>query len=250
MVSADTFILKSFVTFWKLFFESVSAAGPFECLMNMYFCMRIISYRKKWLLGLGETFFVLLCKILRRVYTLFCVKKWGDGSSFFSWVKTPPWWAQTLLGWTQTCIYAAQNWKLQHTGMNEGMKLISLPPGRSVLLEQPRKSGSKVISHMLSSHGGEIFLHVLSSSRSILEDPPSISEGCGGRVTDYRITVRVFLSYTASLTSQVRGRRCGKGMVEWIAWSKFLCNKYLDRYLEENTTFVDCYASLIKYFVC
>lgn len=60
--------------------------------------------------------------------------------------------------------------------------------GRSVLLEQPRKSGSKVISHMLSSHGGEIFLHVLSSCRSILEDPPSISEGCGGRVTDYRIT--------------------------------------------------------------
>lgn len=58
-----------------------------------------------------------------------------------------------------------------------------------MLLEQPRKSGSKVISHMLSSHGGEIFLHVLNSNRSILEDPPSISEGCGGRVTDYRITV-------------------------------------------------------------
>uniref|UniRef100_A0A8B9GXK4 Integrator complex subunit 13 n=1 Tax=Astyanax mexicanus TaxID=7994 RepID=A0A8B9GXK4_ASTMX len=59
---------------------------------------------------------------------------------------------------------------------------------RSVLLEQPRKSGSKVISHMLSCHGGEIFLHVLNSTRSTLEDPPSISEGCGGRVTDYRIT--------------------------------------------------------------
>ncbi|XP_063072937.1 integrator complex subunit 13 [Engraulis encrasicolus] len=59
--------------------------------------------------------------------------------------------------------------------------------GRSVLLEQPRKSGSKVISHMLSCHGGEIFLHVLNSTRSTLEDPPSISEGCGGRVTDYRI---------------------------------------------------------------
>ena len=43
---------------------------------------------------------------------------------------------------------------------------------------------------MLSSHGGEIFLHVLNSNRSTLEDPPSISEGCGGRVTDYRITVR------------------------------------------------------------
>lgn len=75
------------------------------------------------------------------------------------------------------------------------MKLISLPTGRSVLLEQPRKSGSKVISHMLSSHGGEIFLHVLSSSRSILEDPPSISEGCGGRVTDYRITVRLLACF-------------------------------------------------------
>lgn len=61
--------------------------------------------------------------------------------------------------------------------------------GRSVLLEQPRKSGSKVISHMLSCHGGEIFLHVLNSTRSTLEDPPSISEGCGGRVTDYRIKV-------------------------------------------------------------
>ncbi|XP_061662431.1 integrator complex subunit 13 [Syngnathoides biaculeatus] len=60
--------------------------------------------------------------------------------------------------------------------------------GRSVLLEQPRKSGSKVISHMLSCHGGEIFLHVLNNNRSMLEDPPSISEGCGGRVTDYRIT--------------------------------------------------------------
>uniref|UniRef100_A0A8C4QES6 Cell cycle regulator Mat89Bb n=1 Tax=Eptatretus burgeri TaxID=7764 RepID=A0A8C4QES6_EPTBU len=61
--------------------------------------------------------------------------------------------------------------------------------GRSVMLEQPRKSGTKVVGHMLCSHGGEIFLHVLSSSRSTLEDPPSISEGCGGRVTDYRITV-------------------------------------------------------------
>ena len=56
------------------------------------------------------------------------------------------------------------------------------------MLEQPRKVGSKVISHMLASHGGEIFLHCLATSRSSLEDPPSISEGCGGRVTDYRIT--------------------------------------------------------------
>ncbi|CAL1548540.1 unnamed protein product [Lymnaea stagnalis] len=60
--------------------------------------------------------------------------------------------------------------------------------GRAVMLEQPRKSGAKVISHMLAAHGGEIFIHSLPTSRSILEDPPSISEGCGGRVTDYRIT--------------------------------------------------------------
>lgn len=60
--------------------------------------------------------------------------------------------------------------------------------GRAVMLEQPRKSGVKVISHMLASHGGEIFVHIIPTCRSALEDPPSISEGCGGRVTDYRIT--------------------------------------------------------------
>lgn len=59
--------------------------------------------------------------------------------------------------------------------------------GRSVMLEMPRRSGSKIMSHMLTSHGGEIFIHTLNISRSVLEDPPSISEGPGGRVTDYRI---------------------------------------------------------------
>lgn len=59
--------------------------------------------------------------------------------------------------------------------------------GRAVMLEMPRKSGSKVMSHMLASHGGEIYIHTLGTGRSTLEDPPSISEGCGGRVTDYRI---------------------------------------------------------------
>jgi len=61
--------------------------------------------------------------------------------------------------------------------------------GRSVMLEQPRRSGVKVLSHMLTSHGGQIYIHQLSTSRSILDDPPSISEGVGGRVTDYRIQV-------------------------------------------------------------
>lgn len=60
--------------------------------------------------------------------------------------------------------------------------------GRSVLLEMPRKSGGKITSHLLSAHGGEIFIHSLNVSRSALEDLPSISEGVGGRVTDYRIT--------------------------------------------------------------
>merc|ERR1719245_988124 len=60
--------------------------------------------------------------------------------------------------------------------------------GRSVMLEmQKRGSNTKIISHMLTSHGGEIFIHTLSSTRTSLEDPPSISEGPGGRVTDYRI---------------------------------------------------------------
>ncbi|XP_049532145.1 protein asunder [Anopheles darlingi] len=59
--------------------------------------------------------------------------------------------------------------------------------GRSVLLEMPKKSGGKITSHLLSAHGGEIFIHSLNTARSCLEDPPSISEGGGGRVTDYRI---------------------------------------------------------------
>jgi hypothetical protein len=58
------------------------------------------------------------------------------------------------------------------------------------MLEMPRKAGGKMISHLLAAHGGEIFVHTLVTARSVLEDPPSISEGCGGRVTDYRITVR------------------------------------------------------------
>jgi len=60
--------------------------------------------------------------------------------------------------------------------------------GRSVMLEMVKQtSNTKTISHMLTSHGGEIFIHTLSCSRSVLEEPPSISEGPGGRVTDYRI---------------------------------------------------------------
>jgi hypothetical protein len=58
--------------------------------------------------------------------------------------------------------------------------------GRSVLLEMPRKTGGKITSHLLSAHGGEIFIHSLNTSRSVLEDSPSISEGTGGKVVNYR----------------------------------------------------------------
>lgn len=43
-------------------------------------------------------------------------------------------------------------------------------------------------SHLLSAHGGEIFIHTLQVSRSCLDDLPSILEGAGGKVTDYRIS--------------------------------------------------------------
>lgn len=58
--------------------------------------------------------------------------------------------------------------------------------GRSVLLEMPRKTGGKITSHLLSAHGGEIFIHSLNISRSVLEDSPSISEGVGGKIVNYR----------------------------------------------------------------
>ncbi|XP_034112364.1 protein asunder [Drosophila nasuta] len=59
--------------------------------------------------------------------------------------------------------------------------------GRSVLLEVPRKTGTKTTSHMLSARGGEIFVHSLSIARSTMDEAPSISDGPGGRVADYRI---------------------------------------------------------------
>lgn len=36
---------------------------------------------------------------------------------------------------------------------------------------------------------GAIFLHCLPGGRSHLDESPSISEGWGGRITDYRISV-------------------------------------------------------------
>lgn len=58
--------------------------------------------------------------------------------------------------------------------------------GRTVMLEMPKLKG-KCLSHMLSSHSGELFIHTLGFSKSIIDDPPSITEGPGGLVADYRI---------------------------------------------------------------
>lgn len=60
--------------------------------------------------------------------------------------------------------------------------------GRTVMLmlDMPRLKG-KCMSHVLSSHSGELYIHTLGYNKSIIDDPPAISEGTGGRVTDYRI---------------------------------------------------------------
>nr|CAB3256405.1 protein asunder homolog [Phallusia mammillata] len=74
-----------------------------------------------------------------------------------------------------------------------------LQTGRSVLLEHWKKgpeggagssftdSATKTMTHMISCRGSDIFLQALGVSRVPFEDPPSITDGPGGRVTDYRI---------------------------------------------------------------
>ena len=64
--------------------------------------------------------------------------------------------------------------------------------GRWVMLESPKRTtasnhSTRILSHMLAAHGGDIYIHTLLTARTVLEDPPSISEGQGGKVTDYRI---------------------------------------------------------------
>ncbi|GBP29731.1 Protein asunder [Eumeta japonica] len=58
--------------------------------------------------------------------------------------------------------------------------------GRSVTLEVPRKGGGRSASHTLSAHAGELWISAL-GGRAPHDDPPALSDGAGGRVTDYRI---------------------------------------------------------------
>ncbi|XP_050068914.1 protein asunder [Anopheles maculipalpis] len=87
----------------------------------------------------------------------------------------------------QPCLAQCRVTPVDVTSRPSSCLINFLLSGRSVLLEMPKKSGGKITSHLLSAHGGEIFIHSLNTARSCLEDPPSITEGGGGRVTDYRI---------------------------------------------------------------
>ncbi|KPJ02727.1 Cell cycle regulator Mat89Bb [Papilio xuthus] len=58
--------------------------------------------------------------------------------------------------------------------------------GRSVTLEVPRKGGGRSASHVLAAQGGELWIGAL-GGRTPYDDPPALSEGAGGRITDYRI---------------------------------------------------------------
>ncbi|XP_059045423.1 protein asunder [Achroia grisella] len=58
--------------------------------------------------------------------------------------------------------------------------------GRSVTLEVPRKGGGRSASHVLAAQGGELWIGAL-GGRTPYDDPPALSEGTGGRITDYRI---------------------------------------------------------------
>ncbi|PZC82974.1 hypothetical protein B5X24_HaOG208841 [Helicoverpa armigera] len=50
----------------------------------------------------------------------------------------------------------------------------------------PQKGGGRSASHVLAAQGGELWIGAL-GGRTPYDDPPALSEGAGGRVTDYRI---------------------------------------------------------------
>ena len=72
---------------------------------------------------------------------------------------------------------------------------------RSVMLEMPTHSKSRVLSHMLTSHAGEIFIHTLNISKSVLEDPPNIFDGnliSLNKATKYCLLNLVRISFLSS----------------------------------------------------
>lgn len=68
------------------------------------------------------------------------------------------------------------------------------------MLEIPRSSSGsniRVSSHVLCTHGNEIFMHCLNySPKSYLEDRPSI-DSLGDKLKEYRSSVLTFLFYSS-----------------------------------------------------
>lgn len=61
--------------------------------------------------------------------------------------------------------------------------------GRSVALEIFKSKSNRMTTHILASHNGELYIHSLATAQQRLNigDPPSIVDGLGGKVNDYRL---------------------------------------------------------------
>jgi len=65
-----------------------------------------------------------------------------------------------------------------------------LTSGRSVLLEGANKEPGTApqVSHMLSCHGGDIYLHKRQGIQNNVTEPPALADGPGGQRIDYRVS--------------------------------------------------------------
>uniref|UniRef100_A0A6G1SHR1 Protein asunder n=1 Tax=Aceria tosichella TaxID=561515 RepID=A0A6G1SHR1_9ACAR len=61
--------------------------------------------------------------------------------------------------------------------------------GKQVMLEIFKSKSNRMITHVLASHGGELYIHSLATSKhkQNMGDPPPLSENLGGKVGDYRV---------------------------------------------------------------
>lgn len=62
--------------------------------------------------------------------------------------------------------------------------------GRTVMLEIFKSKNQRMMTHFLSGHNGELYIHSLATSsqnKSALAEPPPISDSLGGKVSDYRL---------------------------------------------------------------
>ena len=59
--------------------------------------------------------------------------------------------------------------------------------GRHVMLEIFKSKSNRMTTHVLASHGGELYVHSLATNQKLNIDSPSISDSLGGKVGDYRV---------------------------------------------------------------